>query len=113
MAKVGTTRYYSHLQESYVAKLLDGKLCSNSGASKFNCGDIVTKDFLIECKTSMTEKGSFSVKHEVLTKNDMERISLQKPYSALAFNFGPDTDNYFVINEKLMKLLVSHIEGEE
>lgn len=30
--------------------------------------------------------------------------------SCIAFNFGPDQPNYYVINEKLMKFLVEKLE---
>ena len=57
-----STRYYSQKQESNVAKLVDGKQTPNSGATPFIKGDVTTKDFIIECKTTMTNKDSYSVK---------------------------------------------------
>lgn len=61
-----STRYYSTMQEDYVAKTLKGKLVPNSGAGKFSGGDIVNKEasILVECKTCMKEKDSFSIKKE-------------------------------------------------
>lgn len=107
------TRYYSNLQEDHVAKLLDGKTVSGSGAPKFCAGDVLTEDFLIECKTSMKPKESFSLKREWLTKNEIERIGTNKRYSALAISFSPEgTENYFVINERLMKKLVNMLKEE-
>ena len=34
---------------------------------------------------------------------------MNKPYSALAFDFG-DNENHYVIDEKLFKLLLEYIE---
>ena len=33
-------------------------------------------------------------------------------YSILAFNYGPDTDNYYVIDERLFKQLMEVIDNE-
>lgn len=106
MAKKGTTRYYSSKQETYIANLLGGRTTANSGASRFSVGDVVTDDWLIECKTTTSPKESFSIKKEWISKNERERMDLQKPYSALAFQFEEDGQNYFVINEKTFKLLL-------
>lgn len=32
--------------------------------------------------------------------------------NCLCINFGPNTDNYYIINEKLMKYLVECLEKE-
>ena len=45
-----STRYFSSKQEEYVAKLINGRTVSNSGAAKFTCGDVVSDDFIIECR---------------------------------------------------------------
>ena len=41
-----STRFYSSKQEEYVAKLINGRTVSNSGAAKFTCGDVVSGDFI-------------------------------------------------------------------
>lgn len=107
-----STRYYSGRQERKVAKALKGKLVANSGASDFVAGDVTTDDMLIECKTCVENKKSFSIKKEWLEKNKEEAFEMGKSYSALAFNFGPDTDNYYVIDEKLFKILKEALENE-
>ena len=33
-----------------------------------------------------------------------------KPFSALAFNFGPGEDNYYIIDESLFETLVNLID---
>ena len=106
------TRFYSSKQEKQVAKAVGGKKVANSGATAFNKGDVTTDSFLVECKTCMTEKKSFSIKKEWLEKNKEEAFEMGKSYSVLAFNFGPDTDNYYVIDERLFRILKEHLEEE-
>lgn len=105
MAKEGTSRYYSHKQELAVSKLLDGKLVSNSGAARHCVGDVIASDFLIECKTCEKPKQSFSIKKSWLEKNERERKDALLPYSTLAFSFGEDEPNYFILDERTFKVL--------
>lgn len=107
-----STKYYSSKQEKQVANALGGKLVSGSGAPLFSCGDVELKDWLIECKTTMSEKKSFSIKKEWIDKNEIERMQKLKPYSAIAFNFEPNGNMYYVINEKLMKRLVNYLDND-
>ena len=107
-----STRYYSNRQEKQVAKALNGRQTANSGATDFVKGDILTNDFLIECKTTMTPKKSFSIKKEWLDKNRQEMFAMNKSYNALAFNFEPDGKNYYVIDERLFKYLKERLEEE-
>ena len=58
------TRYFSNKQEKNVTKVLNGKQTLNSGATPFQKGDILTKDFLIECKTKTSHSNSISIKKE-------------------------------------------------
>ena len=105
------TKYFSSRQEDYIANLLGGRTTANSGAAHHTAGDVLTKDWLFECKTTMTPKQSFSIKKEWITKNERERMDLQKPYSALVFQFEPDGENYFVVNEKNFKILLDGLEN--
>lgn len=105
-----STRYYSGRQERKVARSLNGRTVANSGASNFVAGDVVTGNWLIECKTCTKEKQSFSIKHDWLIKNKEEAFDMGKEYNALAFNFGPDTQNYYVIDEYTFKELISQEE---
>lgn len=110
-----STRYYSDAQEKYIAKILGGTQTSNSGAGKFVKSDVVVKDasLSIECKTSMSEKASFSIKKEWITKHKEEAWSNRLSNIALAISFDPSgKENYFVIDEKLMKFLVEKLEEE-
>lgn len=106
------TRFYSNRQEKHIAKTLGGKQTANSGATAFSKGDVRTDLFLIEAKTCTSEKQSFSIKKEWLKKNDEEAFAMNKPYSALAFDFG-DGEQHYIISEKLFKWLVESLEKEE
>lgn len=111
-----STRYYSNLQEERVANLLNAYRQSNSGASTFAAGDVYNKkaSILIECKTCMTNKDSFSIKKEWLLKNKEEAKSKRLLNSCLAFSFGPDEkEDYFIIDKKLMRFLIEKLEEEE
>ena len=107
-----STRYFSNKQEKKVAKAVGGKQVSNSGASDFVAGDVTTDNFLIECKTCVEDKKSFSIKKDWLEKNKEEAFEMGKDYSALAFNFGPSSENYYVIDEKLFKRLKEAVDND-
>lgn len=106
-----TTRDASNEQEVHIARILGGKITPNSGGTKFGGGDVLTKDFLIEAKTSMTFKNSFSIKKDWIKKMDEQAFEQGRLYSALAFQFEPGGDNYYVIDEVQFKEFVELIEG--
>ena len=60
----------------------------------------------------MNDKDSFSIKKDWITKNELERREMRLANSCLAFRFGPDQEDYFIINEKLMKFLVEKLKEE-
>ena len=103
-----STRYFSNKQEKSVAKAVGGKKVANSGATPFYKGDVCTRNILVECKTSMTEKQSFSIKKEWIEKNNEEAFAMGKFFSALAFDFG-DGVNHYVIDEEMFQMLCRHI----
>lgn len=107
-----STKYYSSKQEKYVADLLDGRTNSSSGSSAFSKGDVIVKDasLLVECKTSMSDKLSYSIKKEVLEKSRTEARSMRLLNNALCFNFGPGQPNFYVIDETLFNFLVSSLK---
>ena len=107
------TRFYSSKQEKAVALAIGGRKVSNSGATCFAKGDVTTDKFLVECKTCTTKKQSFSIKEAWLEKNKEEAFAMGKEYSVLAFNFEPDGENHYIIDEKLFKLLKAAVENEE
>lgn len=103
------TRKYSSKQEKRVAKDIGGRVTSNSGATRFYKGDINLDNMLIECKTKTSPSKSVSIKKEWLDKLKEERFAMGKSYSAIAFDFG-DGEDYFIIDKKLMQLLVETIK---
>lgn len=109
------TRKYSNKQEKNVSKKLKGKKVVNSGATPFKKGDVVLHNWLIECKTTVKEKQSFSVKKEWLEKNEEEAFAMNKSYNSLCFNFGND-ENYYIIDEKTFKRFIDlerNLENEK
>ena len=62
------TRYYSGRQESKVSKAVNGQKVTNSGATPFQKGDVVSKDYLYECKTKTSNAESITIKKEKLDK---------------------------------------------
>lgn len=116
MAKnTDSTRYYSDIQEKSVCKALGGQQVSNSGAGLFKKGDVIvpSASLLVECKCQMSDKQSYSIKREVLEKNKEEAFANRLNNNCLCFNFGPESPNYYVISEKLMKFLVRKLNEAE
>lgn len=109
-----STRFYSDKHEKSICKALGATQQSNSGAGRFRKGDVIHNgaSMLIEAKTTMTEKQSVSIKKEWIDKNKEEAFLIRKSHSCICINFGPDTDNHYVINEKLMKFLIEKLEEE-
>lgn len=105
-----STRYFSHKQEKQIAKTVGGKLQANSGATMFKKGDVKTDDWLFEAKTCMKNQNSFSIKQDWLEKIKQESFAMNLEYSALVFNFGPDTKNYYVLDEKTMKKILNILD---
>lgn len=107
------TRAYSKKQENYVAKKFGGDRVKNSGATPFQKGDVNLEDMLIECKTKTSPSESISIKKEWLEKNNSEALFMGKKYSALAFNFGPNEKNYYIIDEYLFELLLNKLDKDD
>ena len=113
MIKMMPTRYYSKQQEKKVAKAVKGKRTANSGATPFMKGDVITTDWLIECKTKTKDCSSFTLKEDWLLKNEEEAFAMGKNNSALCFDFGPSANKrYYVISERLFEILKNYIEEE-
>lgn len=102
---------YSASQEHDIARLLGGRVQSNSGGTRFGGGDVHTAEFLIEAKTPTKEQSSFSIKREWIDKALEQAFEQGKPNYALAFRFSPDGNDYFVINSRLMRELVKYLEA--
>lgn len=109
-----STRYFSNLQEQDICKKFGCVQQPNSGAGHFRKGDTINykASILIEAKTCTKEKDSFSIKKEWIKKNKEEAFTQRVFNGCIAFNFGPNQENYFVIDEKLMKFLIEKLEEE-
>lgn len=94
------TRDYSTEQEKHIAKVIGGRLTQNSGGTKFGGGDVVTDKFLIEAKTTTKEKTTFGIKKDWLKKAREQAFEQGKEKYALAFQFEPNGDNYYIISER-------------
>ena len=118
MVKIPTnkesTRYFSDLQEKSVCKCINATQQPSSGSGHFRKGDVIQEkaSMLVECKTCVSDKDSFSIKKEWISKNKEEAFTQRMSNHCIAFNFGPKQPNYFVIDEKLMKLLTEKLEEE-
>ena len=75
-------------------------------------GDLTTEQFLIEAKTCMTPKSSFSIKKEWMTKLKEEQYGMGKMYSALCFDFGDERDRYYIIDENTFLYMKELFEKE-
>ena len=107
------TRYYSKQQEKKVAKKLSGKRQANSGATAFQKGDVITDQFLVECKTKTKDSKSFTIKEDWLLKNEEEAFAMNRD-SALCFDFGPSANKrYYIISERLFDLLQQYMREDK
>jgi hypothetical protein len=111
--EVQPTRYYSKKQEDAVAKNLNGKRTPNSGATPFVKGDVLLDDWLLECKTCTKKQNSFSIKKDWILKNREEQMFMNKDNSAVVFNFGPDEENFYIIDERTFKMLIQSCITED
>ena len=108
-----STRYFSNKQEQHICKVFNAIQTPNSGAGKFRKGDVILPNtMLFECKTVMSPKSSISIKEDWLLKNREEALSQNLYNNCVVINFKPDGDNYYIINENLMKFLVEKIIEE-
>lgn len=107
------TRHFSKIQENAVAKAIGGKRTPNSGATPWSKSDVLSDKFAIECKTKTTSSESISIKKEWFSKQKQEAAFMGKPYSAVVFNFGPDEENHYIIDEYLFLELLTHLNTLE
>lgn len=107
------TRFYSKKQESAIADVTGGRRTANSGATKFDKGDVVAGQWLLEAKTVMKEQKTFTIKKEWLEKNKEEAFAIGKEYNALVFDFGDNGKRYYVIDEKIFLLVKEALENDK
>lgn len=111
--KAQPTRVFSDNQEKQVAKAISGRQTANSGATDFKKGDVYTEQFLLECKTKVTHANSISIKKDWFIKNKQEAVFMGKPHTAIVFNFGPNEENHYIIDEYLFQELLEHLKEKE
>ena len=102
-----STRYKSNLQERRIASRFDefgGKQVIGSGSTPFLKGDVITEDFLIECKTKKEESTQITVKKEWIEKANEQAYQMRKQYAILALSFGDDKD-YYLMEPQLFEYL--------
>lgn len=101
-------------QEKFVADFLEVKRTPRSGATIHKKGDVQDEFSIFECKTSMKEKESFTVKKEWLTKLNRERIEDRKRFAFLIENYGGDgnKDNHVIMSIETFKQLYSAFRKE-
>lgn len=106
-----STRFFSDAQEKSVCRALGARQMPNSGATAFKKGDVCQEaaSLLIECKTPMSDKDSFSIKKDWIEKNKVEAFEMRLDNHCIAFNFGPNQPNYYIIDELTMKFLVEKL----
>lgn len=66
----------SNKHETFIAESLGGKTVIASGALYFAKGDVVTDDYLIECKA--TEKDYYILKGKILSKIENEALKCNR-----------------------------------
>lgn len=93
------TRFYSDRQEKHIAKVVTGNQVSNSGASPFHKGDVITGEWLFEAKTKVEPSKSFTIKRSWIDKNREEAFAMNRPHNALVIDFG-DGEQFYLIDEK-------------
>ena len=109
-----STREVSNKQEKAIAKAIGGTRTPNSGATAFRKGDIeVGADWLVEAKTCMQPKSSFSIKKEWLTKLREEQFACSKLYNALCFDFGDEKERYYIIDENMFLNIIELLKEDE
>ena len=109
-----STRAYSDEHEKSVCKELGAHQTANSGAGRFQKGDVVQNEasLMIECKCSMSEKKSVSIKKEWIDITKQNAFTNRLSNSCICINFAPNSPNYYLIDSKLMKMLVEKLSQE-
>lgn len=108
-----STRFYSNKQEKAIAKQLKINRTANSGATAFIKGDLQDDRWVIEAKTCMEAKKSFSIKKQWLDTLKEEMYASNKDYRALCFDFGDEKDRYYILDENTFKYVKELLDNEE
>jgi hypothetical protein len=113
MDKTGftSTRDLSRFHENSVARIFNGNRQPNSGATDFLKGDVVSQDWIVECKATMTPKDSISVPRVWMEKLEQERKQSLKLYKAVAVSYDCGKTSYFILDERAMKVMLMAYEN--
>ena len=76
-------------------------------------GDVLLEEFSLEMKTKTSHSDSISIKKEWIEKNKQAALFDGKKYNALGFSFGPDEDNYFIIDQYLFEELIEYLKEKK
>ena len=108
------TRVRSKAQEDQVAKATGGRRTPNSGATTFGGKSDVNIANLIsvECKTKMVPSESISIKKEWIEKLRAEAAFDGHEYTTIAFNFGPNEEMHYIIDEYLFQTLIEILKEQ-
>lgn len=107
------TRYVSTKQEKAISKELGINRTPNSGATAYYKGDLADEKWLIEAKTCMEAKKSFSIKKQWLDTLKEEMYGSNKEYRALCFDFGDEKDRYYILDENTFKYVKELLDNQE
>lgn len=109
------TRYYSDRQEKRIAESLEGRQTANSGATLLGGkGDVIVDNLLsIECKTKTKDSDTITIRKEWFEKMKEQNLIDHTRYDVLAFSFGPNQPNYYVIDENLFLDFVDFLKHRE
>ena len=98
-----TPQEASKKQEERIAKLFNTTPTPRSGGGNWKKGDVLSENYLIECKTSVTPKLTYSVKKLDLDKAKHEARQMRKENSILSFTIGENFEDYFIVDTKFIK----------
>ena len=108
------TRYYSDRQEKAIAKAVGARQTKNSGATPWQKGDVTDDLWLLEAKTCTKDKQSFTLQKSWFERNRNESLFMGKKYSAVVFNFGPNSqENYYAVDEQTFLLMKEALQNME
>lgn len=99
------TRFYSKKQEKRVAHEVGGDVVVNSGATRFQKGDVSSKYWLFDAKTSTSPKSSVTIKKSWIEKINEEAFAMGKAHGAVIFDFG-DGDDFVILDVKTFTELI-------
>ena len=88
------------------------KRTPNSGATSFSKGDLQDEKWIVEAKTCMEPKKSFSIKKDWLDTLKEEMYASNKDYRALCFDFGNEKDRYYILDENTFSYIKEILDKE-